>query len=146
MDVETLRAFLLAFPHVAETLQWGDNVVYWVADKSLGGKMFAVINLGSPRSVLSFAAGPERYAELIERDGIFPAPYLARAHWVAVERWNALPAAELQSLLRDARNLVVAKLPARTRAQLTLATPPSKSPKKAKKKSLPAAKKHTRPR
>lgn len=146
VDVETLRAFLLAFPHVAETLQWGDNLVYWVADKSLGGKMFAVINLGSPRSVLSFAAGPERFAELVERDGIFPAPYLARAHWVAVERWSALPAAELKSLLRDARDLVVAKLPARTRARLAQPTAQPKSPGTAKKRPLPAPKKHTRSR
>lgn len=80
--------------------------------------MFAVLTLGSPRGVLSFAAGPERFAELIEREGIFPAPYLARAHWIALERWDTLSAPELRSLLSDARSLVYAKLPARTRASL----------------------------
>ena len=135
MDAESLRAFLLTLPHVAETMQWGDNLVFWTADKSLGGKMFSILVLDSPRAVLSFAAGPERFAELIEREGIFPAPYLARAHWVALERWDALPAAELKSLLSDARDLVYAKLPARTRARLE-----APAPKPAKKKAAAARK------
>lgn len=135
VDAETTRAFLLTLPHVAETLQWGDNLVFWTADKSIGGKMFAVLTLGSPRAALSFAAGPERFADLVEREGIFPAPYLARAHWVAVERWDTLPAAELKSLLRNARDLVYAKLPARTRARLE-SSPAQRKP--AQKKSPPA--------
>ncbi len=132
MDAETTCAFLLALPNAAETMQWGDNLVFRVGDKSIGGKMFAVLVLGSPRCVLSFAAGLERFAELVEREGIFPAPYLARAHWVAVERWDTLSAAELKSLLRDARDLVYAKLPARTRALLAQ---PLSQKKSAKKKS-----------
>ena len=137
MDAESIRAFLLVLPDVAETMQWGDNLVYWIPDKALGGKMFSVVVLGSPHAVLSFAASPERVAELVEREGIFPAPYLARAHWVAVERWDTLPAAELKSLLRDARELVYSKLAARTRALLAL--PPAR--KKAEMKKLLAARK-----
>lgn len=91
MDAESLRAWLLSLPDVSETMQWGETLVYWVGDKAVGGKMFTVISLGSPRSVLSFAAGPERFSELVEMEGIFPAPYLARAHWVAVESWDTLP-------------------------------------------------------
>jgi len=137
VDAETTRAYLLTFPHVAETLQWGESLVFRVADKSLGGKMFAVLTLGSPRAVLSFAAGPERFAELVEREGVFPAPYLARAWWVAVERWDTLPTAELKSLLRDARDLVFARLPARTRDRLAQ-SPAQRKP--AKRKPLPARK------
>ena len=84
MDSESARAFLLRLPHVEETLQWGNNLVFWVGDKAIGGKMFALMNLDADSNgVLSFAAGPEGAAELLEIDGIFPAPYLARAHWVA---------------------------------------------------------------
>ncbi|HTX41423.1 MAG TPA: MmcQ/YjbR family DNA-binding protein [Acidobacteriaceae bacterium] len=133
MDAESLRTWLLSLPDVCETMQWGETLVYWAADKAIGGRMFAVISLGSPNSVLSFAAGPEVFAELVERDGIFPAPYLARAHWVAVERWDTLPAAELKHLLARARELVYAKLPRRTRDVLTM--PP------AEKKKLIAARK-----
>ena len=122
MDAEGLRAYLLSLPDVAETMQWGDNLVYWVGDKAIGGKMFALASLSPDRGgVLSFAAGAEGFAELVEREGVFPAPYLARAHWVAIESWDTLPAAELEQLLRQARELVYAKLPARTKAVLAMA-------------------------
>lgn len=112
MDVEELRRFLLQMPHVAETMQWGANLVFWVGDKAIGGKMFALANLdGDGRAVLSYCAGPERYADLLEREGIFPAPYFARAHWVAVERWNVFRRDEWQSEMAAAHALVKAKLP-----------------------------------
>jgi predicted DNA-binding protein (MmcQ/YjbR family) len=121
MDIEPLRAWLLGLPHVAETMQWGDNLVYWVGDKAVGGKMFALANLsGGSQGVLSFAAGPERYAELIEIEGVFPAPYLARARWVAIERYDVFSSGELKEHLRNAHAVVFAKLPKRTKDVLTL--------------------------
>jgi predicted DNA-binding protein (MmcQ/YjbR family) len=123
MDSESARAFLLRLPLVEETLQWGNNVVFWVGDKAIGGKMFALLNLDADRNgVLSFAAGPEAAAELLEMDGIFPAPYLARAHWVALERWNALRTSDLEARLRAARDIIEAKLPKRTREVLAIPT------------------------
>ena len=118
MDAESLRAFLLSLPDVRETMQWGDNLVFWVGDKKLGGKMFALCSLTPDRGVLSFAAGPERFAELVEVEGVFPAPYLARAHWVAIERWDVLPASELKELLRAARGTVYEKLSKKAREVL----------------------------
>jgi predicted DNA-binding protein (MmcQ/YjbR family) len=76
---------------------------------------------------LSFAAGPEGAAELLEINGIFPAPYLARAHWVAMERWNSLRTRELEARLRAARDIVEEKLPKRTRN--VLAMPPGERKK-----------------
>ena len=112
MSAEAARQFLLTVPHVVETMQWGDNLVFWVGDKAIGGKMFALVNLdGDGSGVLSFAAGPELYPELIEREGFIPAPYMARIFWVALERWDAIPRAELESLLRHAHSLVHGKLP-----------------------------------
>jgi predicted DNA-binding protein (MmcQ/YjbR family) len=139
MNVESLRAYLLSLPHVEETMQWGDNLVFWVGDKAIGGKMFALANL-TPDShgVLSFAAGPERFAELVEVEGAFPAPYLARAFWIAIERFDVFPAHELKDHLRHARDLVHAKLPKRTRD--VLAMPPGERRKLiAARKKLPAS-------
>ncbi|MGA9718690.1 MAG: MmcQ/YjbR family DNA-binding protein, partial [Acidobacteriaceae bacterium] len=75
---------------------------------------------GDGRAVMSFAAGPEGAAELLEVDGIIPAPYLARAHWVALERWDALRKSELEARLRASREIVEAKLPKRTREVLAM--------------------------
>src|SRR5580698_3081129 len=112
MGVESTRKLLLSLPHVVETMQWGEHLVFWVGDKAIGGKMFALINLENDgKRVMSIAAGPERYAELLEREGFFPAPYMAHIYWVALERWDALRPKELEDLLRHAHALTYAKLP-----------------------------------
>ena len=114
MDIEQVHTHCLSFPHVTEVVLWGNDLVF-----KIGGKMFAVIGL-DPASdhCLSFKCTPEKFAELIEQDGIVPAPYVARYHWVALQRFNALSEKELEALLRDAYELVLAKLPKRARAEL----------------------------
>lgn len=125
MDAESARAFLLALPGAVETQQWGERLVFWIADKANGGKMFALIDLG-PRAgtldpVIAFAATKEHQAELLEWEGLRPAPYLARAGWVAADRWDALSHKEWRSELRSANEAVWAKLPPRSRARLQAA-------------------------
>jgi predicted DNA-binding protein (MmcQ/YjbR family) len=138
MDAERLREYLLRLPHVVETMQWGANLVFWVGDKALGGKMFAVLNLDDDqKAVLSFAAGPQRYAELLEIEGVFPAPYLARAHWVALKHWGAFRGSELEELLEHGRRLIYDKMPKRTRE--VLAMTPSAQRKLLKEKRKLAA-------
>jgi predicted DNA-binding protein (MmcQ/YjbR family) len=139
MDAESLRRYLLSLPHVEETVQWGGALVFWVAEKSIGGKIFSVMRLEPEDGpILSFVAGPEKFSELLEIEGIIPAPYFARAHWVALEHWRVLRPVELQSLLAAAHDLVFAKLAAHTRA--VLAMPPAEQKKliAIRKKALAA--------
>ena len=134
MDAERLRAYLLTLPDAVETMQWGNNLVYWVGDKAIGGKMFALINLDPPQEsssrkphyLLSFSAGPERYAELLEFEGLAPAPYMARIHWIAAEHWHVFSNTEWESHLQAAHALTLSKLPPRTRAVLALPAPQQK--------------------
>jgi predicted DNA-binding protein (MmcQ/YjbR family) len=122
MDAERARAFLLTLPHVVETQQWGDNLVFWVGDKAIGGKMFALVDLGSGMSkgVVSFSAGPERYSELLEMEGMIPAPYLARIHWVAAEHWGVLRNAEWEEVFRAAQAITLGKMPPKMHTVLAL--------------------------
>jgi len=136
-----MRAYLLSLPQVTETMQWGANLVFWVGDKTHGGKMFAMINLDEPavpelavrkpRPVISYASSPVRFAELIEREDMIPAPYLARAHWVSALRWDILTPADWRSELVNAHDVVLAKLPAKMRAALANKAQPR--PKRASK-------------
>jgi predicted DNA-binding protein (MmcQ/YjbR family) len=122
MDVERIRAYLLTLPHVVETQQFG-GLVFWVSDKAIGGKMFAWMRLEQNNSrtrVISFLAGQEHYSELLEIDGIFPAPYVARIFWVAVERWDVFRTAEWERELSAAHALTLGKLAPRTRAVLAM--------------------------
>jgi predicted DNA-binding protein (MmcQ/YjbR family) len=86
--------------------------------------MFALVNMArDSKPVLSFSAGPERYPELLEHDGVIPAPYMARIHWVALEHWGALEGRELARLLAAAHALTYEKLSKRT--ENVLALPPA---------------------
>ncbi len=126
MDAEQARKLLRGLPHVAETMQWGANLVYWTGDKAVGGKMFALINLDEERNpekpapVLSFYAGPQRYPELLESGSFLPAPYMARIYWAALLRWNDVSRAELEPLLRLAHAGVFERLPRRTQELLAM--------------------------
>jgi len=113
MDVAWLRNYCLTLPHTTETVQWGDNLVLKV-----GGKMYALANLEPAAHWLSFKCSPEDFAELCEREGVSPAPYFARAQWVALESEDTIPRPELKRLLRNAYDLVFARLPKKTQASL----------------------------
>lgn len=113
MNIEWIRRHCLALPHTTEQVQWGDNLVFKV-----GGKIYAILPLEPGGNCLSFKCSPEDFSALTELEGIVPAPYLARAQWVALESEDALPAAEIKRLLRRAWELVLAKLPKKTRAAL----------------------------
>jgi predicted DNA-binding protein (MmcQ/YjbR family) len=132
MDIEQLRQICLAFPAVTEQIQWGDNLLFKVA-----GKMFAITSLEPSPVWLSLKVTPEDFAELTERPNVIPAPYLARAKWIALESSEALGPAELASLLRTSYDLVVAKLPRKTRDALA-------KDKTCASASRPAPHKHTR--
>src|SRR3954462_8246758 len=114
MNVETLRAYCLSLPHATENVQWGDDLVFKV-----GGKMFTVASLEPEHGYLmSVKCTPEKFAELVEMEDIDPAPYVARYPWVALKRYDALPAAELKALIRASYDLVVAALPKKAREAL----------------------------
>jgi predicted DNA-binding protein (MmcQ/YjbR family) len=128
MDNERIQAICMALPHVAETLNRGHHLVYWAGNRDIGGKMFAMTDLdGSGTGVLWFHCGAERFHELLEVEGIFASPYLAKAYWVTLERWDALRPRQIEEELRKAHDLIFEKLPKRTKALLAL---PDKGRKK----------------
>ena len=121
MDNERIREICMALPHVAETVNWGHHLVYWVGSRDIGGKMFAMTDLdGTGRGVLWFHCGHERFHELMEREGIFGSPYLAKAGWVTMERWDVLRPREIEEELRRAHALIFEKLPKRTKDVLAM--------------------------
>ena len=128
MDQESVRKFCLSLPHVDEKVQWENDLLF-----RIGGKMFAVVALEPSHGVLmSFKCTPEKFAELVEQDGIIPAPYVARYHWVGFERFDAVPDRELKELLTKAYELVRDKLPKKIRDGLGSAEEPT-SKKRARK-------------
>ena len=116
MNIDWVRAHCLALPHTTEQILWSDDLVF-----RIGGKMYAVAVMVPHKVAMSFKCTPEVFAELVERPGIIPAPYSARSHWVALEREDALPRAEIKRRIRDSYDLVIAKLPKKKQAELAKA-------------------------
>jgi predicted DNA-binding protein (MmcQ/YjbR family) len=103
--VEDVRTICRALPGTTEDVKWGSDLVF-----SVGGKMFTVVCLDPPHTV-AFKCTPDAFAELIERDGVIPAPYLARAMWAQERSIDVIDRHELQALIRASYDLVVAGLP-----------------------------------
>ena len=113
MSVDFIRGVCMALPHVTEEMQWGDHLLF-----KIGGKMFAITSLGAEGVRLSLKSTPEKFYELTEIPGVIPAPYMARNFWIALERWDALRRSEIEELVRESYQLVVAKLPKKKQAAL----------------------------
>jgi predicted DNA-binding protein (MmcQ/YjbR family) len=118
MQTDWVRWYCMSLPHATEQVQW-ESLVF-----KIGGKMFAIAVLEPSEHCLSLKCSAEAFAELVERPGIVPAPYLARAHWVALESVDAVPRPELERMLREAYEMAFAKLPGKAQAELR--KPPKK--------------------
>jgi predicted DNA-binding protein (MmcQ/YjbR family) len=127
--IDWVRACCLALPHATEDVQWEHNLLFRIA-----GKMFCIANLepGMSPTKIAFKCTPEKFAELVEIEGIIPAPYMARNHWVAMIEMDALRPPEIKELIQASYQMILEKLPKRKQAELS-ATPAAKRPGKAPK-------------
>lgn len=115
MDIEGLQKFCRSLPHVTEDVKWGNDLCFLIAEK-----MFCMCSLDPKEGGrAAFKCSPEDFAEYIERDGIIPAPYMARNHWVSLQRWDAMRPNELKAAVRASYDLMVAKLPKKTQLKLS---------------------------
>jgi predicted DNA-binding protein (MmcQ/YjbR family) len=110
MNIDALRKFCLSFPQAIENLQWEDDLCFKV-----GGKIFGLISLGGVPQKICFKCDPETFAELTEREGIVPAPYVGRYKWAVLERLDVVPDLELRELIGQSYSMVVAKTKTATR-------------------------------
>jgi predicted DNA-binding protein (MmcQ/YjbR family) len=120
MDIDSIRNYCLSLPHATEDIQWGSDLLFRIA-----GKIFALTNLEAPKQ-LSFKCTAEKFDELIELDGIVPAPYMARNKWVTLKRQDALSDSEIKRLIKNSYDMILAKLPKKTQAELNRERPNKK--------------------
>jgi predicted DNA-binding protein (MmcQ/YjbR family) len=122
-DVEWLRKLCLSLPDTTENLQWGETLCFKVR-----GKLFATVHLAEGKlAPIVFKSAPEKFHELVEIEGISPAPYVGRYKWIHLANSNVLPSDELEALIRQSYDLVVAKAPKKKNASKRVS---SKSRKK----------------
>ena len=119
-SVAKAHAVCKKLPGTTYDVKWGKDECY-----SVGGKMYAVIGPGGthggPKGAawsIGFKVEDHRFLELTDREGIIPAPYMAKHKWVLVQDPKALSDAELKELVVRSHALIVAKLPKKTQAKL----------------------------
>ena len=113
MRREGFEAFVLTLPRATLVRQWRDDSV-----AKVGGKIFALLD-NDPGEVW-LKASDMAYELLTELDGIRPAPYFARAKWVAISAASPLSGEDVEAYMREAHRLVAGKLSGRMRTELGL--------------------------
>ena len=134
--LDWVRAFCLSLPNATEDVQWEHDLLFRIA-----GKMFCVANLepGMSPTKIAFKCTPEKFAELVEIEGIIPAPYMARNHWAAMIEINSLRQPEIKELIAASYQMILAKLPKKKQSELS-ARPSTKTAKAKPRRSNSSAK------
>ena len=108
MDTESVRLYCLSLPHATADLkpQWGDALLFRIA-----GKIFVSTSLSEVPLRMNLKCTPERFAELLETEGVKIADYVGRYHWISVPLAGVFRDAELKGLIRESYDNIKAKLP-----------------------------------
>lgn len=114
MHYSRLVRYCKTLPHAEWERKWGNTLTFLVARK-----MFALFILDDKDrpSDLWCKVDDDVFLSLTGQPGIRPAPYLARAKWIAMAP-EAMTDAMAQQTLRRAHELILMKLPKRVRQEL----------------------------
>jgi predicted DNA-binding protein (MmcQ/YjbR family) len=107
------EAFILTLPKATLVRQWRDDSV-----GKIGDKVFALLDRDPGEVWLKVS--DMAYELLTELPGVRPAPYFARAGWVAISAASPLGGDEVEAYIREAHRLVAGKLTRKARAELGL--------------------------
>src|SRR4051812_46597386 len=109
-----LVSWCRGLPHARAERKWGNTLVFM-----LEKKMFALFILDDRERPVELwcKVDDDVFLSYTDQPGIRPAPYLARAKWIAMEK-QAMTDAMARSILRRAHEIVFAKLPKRVQSEL----------------------------
>lgn len=120
MHRSAFEAFVLTLPAATLVRQWRDDSV-----AKVGGKIFCLLDRDPGEIWLKVS--DMAYDVMAEMEGIRPAPYFARAGWVAISPESPLTDAELRAYITEAHRLVAGRLSRKLRTELGLALDVSRS-------------------
>ncbi|WP_055489943.1 MmcQ/YjbR family DNA-binding protein [Streptomyces sp. TP-A0356] len=116
MTPQQLRAFCLSFNAAVEDFPFNPETSVF----KVGGKLFALTNLGARPLKVNLKCDPEDAARLRDdHEGlIVPGWHMNKRHWNTVTVDGALPDRLVRELIEDSYDLVVAGLPRADRLRL----------------------------
>jgi predicted DNA-binding protein (MmcQ/YjbR family) len=117
---DQITKFMLSLPGAELSIKWGSDHIFVV-----GEKMFAGMGPKSEKTHgISFKSDELSFELLTKKKGITPSKYLARAHWVTLDKLDRLPDKQMKAYLTRAHALVAAGLSKKKRAALGIADAP----------------------
>ena len=116
MNSEEVYAMCMEFPYAQATFPFDDSTLVF----KVGGKMFALYPLEKPHFIL-VKCYPERAVELRERyPEINAAWHMNKKHWNQIDLTGSLSHSFIKELVAHSYDLVMAKLPRKTKDELNI--------------------------
>ena len=114
MNIEEFREFCIGMKGVTEELPFDENTLVF----KVMGKMFALTGMDNFVSV-NVKCDPEKAIELREEyNAVKPGYHMNKKHWNTIEVNSDMNDQELRDWIQHSYDLVVAKLPKKTREEL----------------------------
>jgi predicted DNA-binding protein (MmcQ/YjbR family) len=113
MHLEFIENICSNLPGATSDIKWGHDLVF-----SIGEKMFCVCSTDPPLRI-SFKVKDDEFEEMSVREGFQPAPYMARAKWVLLDKPEKLTKKEWEEFIKQSYELVKEKLPKKVRESLS---------------------------
>lgn len=111
MTAEEIQKKSMSLKAVTQDVKWEHHLCF-----NIGDKMFLGVDQ-VPVSA-SVKVSDEDFEVLCQKEGIVPAPYLARHKWVKVDDINSLSSKDWDRLIEQAYGLVKAKLSKKLQKEL----------------------------
>lgn len=108
MDLAQLSNYCLGLPGAYEDFPFGEKVLVF----KVGGKMFALVDVPDAESI-NLKCMPEKATELrrLYPKNVLPGYHMNKKHWNTVNLDGLIPDDLIKAWIKEAYNLVVAKLP-----------------------------------
>jgi predicted DNA-binding protein (MmcQ/YjbR family) len=115
MTIAEIQMICQKLSGMTEDIKWEDHLCF-----NVGGKMFLVTAPDQVPVSASIKVSDEEFETLPQREGIIPAPYMARHKWVKLDDINRFSKKQWEFYIDEAYKLVGSTLSVKTQKQLGL--------------------------
>jgi predicted DNA-binding protein (MmcQ/YjbR family) len=135
MTIEEIQTICEKLNGVTSDIKWGDHLCF-----NIGGKMFLVTAPDGVPPSASIRVSDEEFENLPQREGIIPAPYMARNKWVKLDNINLFSRKQWEFYIYEAYKIVGSKLPLKIQKQIGISQGADVKPENIRRKSRPLKK------
>lgn len=113
--LEEIRDFCLKLKGTTEDIKWENHLCFCI-----GEKMYLVTAPDSVPISASLKVSDEDFERLTAKEGVIPAPYMARYKWIHVDNIERFSQQEITELIQRSYTLIAEKLPKKLQKDLGL--------------------------